>query len=363
MAPKTIFLVGSPLPSSLDWENDELLDTALSPFHDSEIPDQNLNHCPQTSIDPDAPPESVKWRILQALPSCQPDHFHTTTFYYGPEDPKFWTTKQLVTTGDILTDRDSVLSDFYNHSFAVHEASEINASELEYIAQESGTAPNSMVSTISSQGENEEDDAAGQQTSFRMSGPIRDLQDIPTAKFLESIVPQTMTVNLIVGIIAIQPPRRVVTRQWKTELDIIEMVVGDETRTGFGINIWLPPERSAVAAETKRIDRLGRSLAMLRPQDIILLRTVGLSSFQNRVHGQTLRGGMTQVDLLHRRPVDMTDAGGFHDLLVDQPLLLHKARRVSEWVLQFVCATDEAGGRHSGMSTTHGHRLPPDTQQ
>lgn len=361
MAPKMIFLVGSPLPSSLDWENDELLDTSLPPFQDPEIPDHklNLNHCLQTSIGPDPP--SAKWRILQPLPSCQPDHFHTT-FYYGPEDPKFWTTNQLVTTGEKSTEGDSVLSEFYNHSFAVHETSEIDVSELEYITQESGTASNSMVSTISSQGEKEKDDAARLQTSFRMSGPICDLQDIPTATYLESIVPQTMTVNLIVGIIAIQPPRRVVTRQWKTEFDIIEMVVGDETRTGFGVNIWLPPERSVVAAKTKQIDRLGRSLAMLRPQDIICLRTVGLSSFQNRVYGQTLRGGMTQVDLLHRRPVEMTDAGSFHDLLVDQPLLLQKARRVSEWVLQFVCATDEAGGHYSGMPTTPGHRLPPDTQ-
>lgn len=361
MAPKMIFLVGSPLPSSLDWENDELLDTSLPPFQNPEIRDQNtdLNYCPQTSIGPDPP--SVKWRILQAVPSCQPDHFHTT-FYYGPEDPKFWTTNQLVTTGDRSTDEDPILSEFYNHSFAVRETSEINVSELEYLTQKSETASNSMVSTISSQGENEEDDISGVQTSFKTSGPVYDLQSIPTAAYLESIVPQTMTVNLIVGIIAIQPPRRVVTRQWKTEFDIVEMVVGDETRTGFGVNIWLTPERSAVAAKTKQIDRLGRSLAMLRPQDIILLRTVGLSSFQNRVYGQTLRGGMTQVDLLHRRPVDMTDAGSFHDLLVDQPLLFQKARRVSEWALQFVRATDEAGGHYSGMPTTHGRRLPPDTQ-
>lgn len=355
MAPKMIFLVGSPLPSSLDWENDELLNTPLPPFHDTDIPDQN-----QSSIGLDQ--SSAKWRVLQPLAMYQPNDHHT--FYYGPKHPNFLTTNQLVTSGNASTDADSALSEFYNHSFAVHETSDANVSGLEYITQESGMASDSMISTVSSSGERE---ALRPQPSLQIRGPLCDLQDIPSATYLESIVPQTVTVNLIVGIIAIQPPRRVVTRQWKTEFDIIEIVVGDETRTGFGVNIWLPPEQSAVA-KTKPID-LSRSLAMLRPQDIILLRTVGLSSFQDRVYGQTLRGGMTQVDLLHRRPVDMTDAGGgfyqessFHNLHADQPQLLQKARRVREWVMQFVGVTDRAGGHSSGMSLTHGRRLPPDTQ-
>lgn len=362
MAPKMIFLAGSPLPSSLDWENDELLNTPLPPFYDTGTTESD-----QIQISNRLDHDSVRWRVLQPQSNCQTDDFHTT-FYYGPEDPNFFTTNRIVTSGDVSTDEDSILSEFYNHSFAVHENMAVNVSQLESITQESRTTSDSMSSTISSSARGETEESPGTKPCLRLKGPLNDLQDIPTAAYLESIVPQTMTMNLIVGVIAIHPPRRVATRQWKTEFDIIEMVVGDETRTGFGVNIWLPPERSAAVAKTKPIDRLGRSLAMLRPQDIILLRTVGLSSFQNRVYGQTLRGGMTQVDLLHRRPVDMTDPGGFYressfdDLHADQPLLLQKARRVREWVLQFVCATDRAGGHNSGMSTTHGQRLPPDTQ-
>jgi hypothetical protein len=179
-----------------------------------------------------------------------------------------------------------------------------------------------------------------------------------------------MTVNLIVGILAIHPPRRVVTRQWKTEVDIIELIVGDETRTGFGVNFWLPTQTS-ISSKTQEADRLSRSLAMLRPRDIILLRTVGLSSFRDQVYGQSLRGGMTKINLLHRQPVDATDTAGFYkgDLRRDSShdhadLPLQKARRVREWVFQFVDATDGAGGGPSGMSETQrGHqRLPPDTQ-
>ncbi|KAJ5089576.1 hypothetical protein N7532_008260 [Penicillium argentinense] len=357
MSLKMIFLVGAPISSSLDWDADELLNTPLPPFYDIENPD---HHRPSVDLEQ----SSVKWRVLQPCLEDEPNHQHV--FYHGLNDPNFLTTRQLGAAGDTSTEEDSILSMFYSHSFAIHENTDVNVSisGLEYITQEGETVPDSMrTSTISSSGERE---LTEPQPSLRMSGPLSDLQDIPTARHLESIVPQTMTVNLIVGIIAIYPPRRVVTRQWKTEFDIIEMVVGDETRTGFGMNFWLPSEQYTTA-KTKESDRLGQALATLRPQDIVLLRTVALSSFQGRVYGQTLRGGMTQVDLLHRRPEDETDADGsyqascFQNLAADQPH--QKARRVREWVLAFVGGTDQGGGHLSGMSSTHGHhRLPPDTQ-
>jgi len=353
-----IFLVGSPLPSSLDWENDELLNTPIPPFYDIEIAVQSQ------PVLADLDQSRVKWRVLQSLPRSQSDDIHST-FYFGPEDPNFLTTNQLVKNCNDATQGDSVLSEFYNYSFAMHEKNETLISDLESSTQGSATSSDIVLSIINSSGGAETFEP---QTPFQINGTLYDLQDLPTAAHLESIVPQTMSVNLIAGVIAIHPPRRVVTRQWKTEFDIIELVVGDETRTGFGVNIWLPPERST-AAKTKQIDRLRQSLRVLRPQDIVLLRTVGLSSFQNQVYGQTLRG-MTQIDLLHRRPVDVTDAGGYYresnfdfdNLDDDQPLLLQKARRVRKWVLEFTSPTDPVGGSIPGMSTPHGHRLPPDTQ-
>lgn len=352
MALKTIFLMGAPLPSSLDWENDELLNGAIQPFQGTDTIYQH-----EISIQSG---DSVKWRVLQPL------HIEPPTSYY----PSFLTTAQLVEADHESMNEDSILSEFYDHSFVVHETSEISISGLrdEESTQESGD----LLSCI---------DAASTRTaaevndheiprSLRISGQIRDLQHLPTAGYIQSITPQTMTVNLIVGIIAIHPPRRVVTRQWKTELDIIELIVADETRTGFGVNIWIPAQTS-ISCKTQDADRLGRSLAMLRPRDIILLHTVGLGSFRGQVYGQSLRGGMTRVELLHRQPVDATDTAGFykgdmrrdssHD---DADLPLQKARRVREWILQFVGATDEAGGGPSGMSRTQRgrQRLPPDTQ-
>ncbi|KAJ5168342.1 uncharacterized protein N7482_003936 [Penicillium canariense] len=362
MSPNTIFLMGAPLPGSLDWEKDELLNSAIQPFQGTDTIDEHQSFLVQSRV-------SAKWRALQPLCTELPTDYHA--FYHGPENPNFLSTHQLVTADNESMDEDSVLSEFYNHSFVVHETSEMFASgsREEESTQESGPQPETLEAptTCSSA----EELVHGLPPSLRIPGPLSDLQDLPTARHLQSITPQTVTVNLVVGVIAVHPPRRIVTRQWKTELDIIELIVGDETRTGFAVNFWVPPEKPT-AAKTPQADHLSRSLAMLRPQDIILLRTVGLSSFRNRVYGQSLRGGMTRVDLLHRRPGDTTDAAGFyksgfelnslHDLHDDLPR--QKARRVREWVLQFVGATDGAGGSLSGMSQAQrGHRqLPPDTQ-
>ncbi|CEO60236.1 hypothetical protein PMG11_04874 [Penicillium brasilianum] len=360
MVLKTIFLMGAPLPSSLDWDNDELLNGAIQPFQGTDI------HQHEVSIIQSGDP--VKWRVLQPLHIEHPASYFE--FYHGQENPSFLTAAQLVEADGESMNEDSILSEFYDHSFVIHETSEIFVSGLrdEESTQESG-GPLSCIDAASTRTAAEVNDDE-EPRSLRISGPIRDLQDLPTAGYLQSITPQTMTVNLIVGIIAIHPPRRVVTRRWKTELDIIELIVADETRTGFGVNFWIPAQKS-ISCKTQDADRLGRSLAMLRPRDIILLSTVGLSSFRDQVYGQSLRGRMTRVELLHRQPVDATDTAGFYkgDLRWDSSpdeadLPLQKTRRVRKWVLQFVGATDEAGGGPSGMSRTQrGHqRLPPDTQ-
>lgn len=340
--------MGAPLPSSLDWEHDELLlNTPIAPFRET-YTDNTASSSPTQ--------HGAKWRVLQPLPQDIVDDPHSL-LYFGPQDPNFLNTHQLINTDNPKSLNDeTAVSQFYNHSFAIHETSGISAS----LQDEDSTQSSEPVL-----GDNEGPDSFERLTPdtppFRISGRLSNLQEVPTAKYLESIIPQTMTVNLVVGIIAIQPSRPVMTR-WKKELEIIELVVGDETRAGFSVNFWLsPPKPDAKASE---IDRLNRSLATLRPRDIILLRTVGLSSFRDQVYGQSLRGGMTQIDLLHR-PVNMTDAGGFYKYKTipqSNDDLPQKVRRVREWILRFV-GTDGAGGDLPGMcETQRGQRLPPDTQ-
>ncbi|KAJ5779399.1 hypothetical protein N7457_007119 [Penicillium paradoxum] len=346
MPQKNIFLVGAPLSTSLDWDTDELLNTAIPPFHeDTKSPEQPLSL--------DQPP--VRWRVLRS-PSVDKLGAPYAT-YQDYENSAFFVSHQLDLATETLPEKteDSILAQFYNHSFAIHENSEVTNSDV-YVADSTQESSLGGDSAMTSSTGLDKSETLESPRMLHIPGPLSNLQDLPTARYIQSITPQTMTVNLIVGILAVHAPRRIVTRQWKTELDIVELVVGDETRAGFGVNFWLKPGKPS-AAKDNEADRLGRSLASLRPRDIVLLRTVGLSTFQDRVYGQSLRKGMTTVELLHRQRVDVTDAVGFYQNQIpdgsahDQPAL--KARRVRDWMLRFV--TDSGG-----MSYPRG--LPPDTQ-
>ncbi|KAI2730625.1 hypothetical protein DTO027I6_384 [Penicillium roqueforti] len=344
MSRKYIFLVGAPLPASLNWDTDELLNTPIPPFYENTTSTEQ-----QLSLE--QPP--VRWRVLRSASVDKLGENYDSFQYY--EDPAFFISHQLAVATDATQGSEDSILQFYDHSFAIHETSEVAGSDV-YVAdstQESSLDEDSMLASTTGL---DKTDTPRSPRILHNPGSLSDLKDLPTARYIQSIAPQTMTVNMIVGVLAVHPPRRIVTRQWKTELDLIELVVGDETRAGFGVNFWLKPEKPT--AKNNEPDRLGRSLASLRPRDIVLLRTVGLSTFQDRVYGQSLRRGMTTAELLHRQPVDVTDAVGFYQGRMqeissqDDPPAL-KARRVRNWMLRFV--TDSVG-------MSHPCGLPPDTQ-
>lgn len=192
---------------------------------------------------------------------------------------------------------------------------------------------------------------------------ITPLRDLPTATHLSSIHPQTITLTLITGIISITPPRSIVTRHGKS-IEIVEMLVGDDTKSGFLVNFWLPvpsPNSAKPLREGLR-GGLREALEGLRPRDVVLLRHVALSSFQGRVYGQSLRGEMTKVELLLRKRLDRDDRQGFftisglHGELNSE--VERKTKRVWEWVLAFVGGTVKRGKRKRAVGN---EGMPPDT--
>ncbi|OOF98099.1 hypothetical protein ASPCADRAFT_141989 [Aspergillus carbonarius ITEM 5010] len=371
MSKKVIFLMGAPTSRSLQWDEEELLDAPISPFHSLDT--QAGNHWPF----PDT--QSVKWRLLQDLRATE---FLPEIYEWEPgRDARFFTTRDLAISNGVsrMASESSALSQFYNHSFTVHETSEISTPGFHSgdSMQGSGGWADSFGTSFATTSEKD-----GLAPGLPIHGPLTDLRDIPNVAYLKSIVPQTMTVNLIVAIIAVHPPRRVVTRQWRQELDLVEVVVGDDTRSGFGVTFWLPPANHAITTgdgdDEGLGDALGKSLATLRPRDIVLMRMVGLSSFRERVYGQSLRKGITKVDLLYRQRVDVTDAGGLYSATRlrdiqqdpaakrDEDLPLVKVSKVREWIRRF--APDTAGGDGGRGPLTRGRAgkgnpLPPDTQE
>ncbi|OJJ49432.1 hypothetical protein ASPZODRAFT_59866 [Penicilliopsis zonata CBS 506.65] len=341
MPTRLIFLTGSPISQNLCWKEDGLLCGPIAPFTSDIVED--VEACRS------AEGHTVRWRQLRQW-NADDLGLETTVFlapqHFAASDEE----RQSVTgTGNL------VISQFYDHSFTVHETSEISVSQdsIQESDLQTESSGRSLISALPPSL-----DAAA---SVPLHGQLSDLEDVPNANYLLSIAPQTMSVNLVVGVITVRPPRRVVTRQWKRELEIVELVVADETRTGFGVTVWLP---ALEASHSSHDHELRRTLSALRPRDIVLLRTVGLSVFQDRVYGQSLRRGLTKIHLLYRRPVDLTDAGGVYDLQAinsnnatgpSDDLLLVRVRRVRAWMLRFVDSGPDREGGEAGL-------LPPDTQ-
>ncbi|KAM0251507.1 hypothetical protein ACHAQJ_008128 [Trichoderma viride] len=162
---------------------------------------------------------------------------------------------------------------------------------------------------------------------------LSDLEDVPSAARILALSPQTVTLNLIVAVISIAQPRTVTTR-WGTTLLLVEVLVGDETKSGFAVTFWLSSDQAATGQVSK-----------LRRQDVVLMENVALHVFRGKVYGQSLRKNLTRVNLLWR-----SEGGGFYHNrdLARRAAARHpqqeKTRLVKDWVLHFV-------GRDSGATT------------
>lgn len=269
------------------------------------------------------------------------------------------------------------LSQFYNHSFAIH--TDIPPSLLSELDSEPASAGRSSF-----------DSDAGTPTSpssairlpfqwptlpVPQTQHLTDLEAIPGAAYLRSIEPQTMTVNLIVAILSIAPPRSVTAGvKWGKERqsELVEVLVGDDTKTAFSITMWLPPDLhvtwkdGATDMPDGSRSTLRRSLRLLRSRDIILVRNVALSSFRGKVHGQSLRKDVTKVDLLFRKKQDRDDIGGSYTVQAvnsasEHDAQLMKVRKVKDWLISFV-PDPEADGMSTASRRRGKRRLPPDTQ-
>ncbi|KAK3384440.1 hypothetical protein B0T24DRAFT_85414 [Lasiosphaeria ovina] len=272
-------------------------------------------------------------------------------------EPQFFTTTCLSLAAVDLPERggggpvpnqaaahqEEVISQFYEHSMAIHELNEQRLASSQFSITggsfaDSQTAPtssfthaNDTTSFLGADGSGNGAEAmpVREPLSFRGSSHLSDLKDIPSAAYLVKILPQTMSCNLIVGIISISQPRMVKTR-WGSIKYLVEVLVGDETRAGFAITFWLTSDTVAQSL-----------LAGLRPLDVVLLQNVALNVFTNQVYGSSLRKDLTKAHLLYRAKLDSQDVQGHYgpsDLTSGKPahLQLDKTRLVRDWVLRFV---------------------------
>ncbi|GAB7327823.1 hypothetical protein MBLNU13_g11619t1 [Cladosporium sp. NU13] len=188
--------------------------------------------------------------------------------------------------------------------------------------------------------------------------PLTDIGQIPTASHILSIAPQTITLNILCAVISISQPRTVTVRRRQSTMEILDLLVGDETRAGFSVSFWLPPADSqGTRAAKSETDDLRATLQSARPGDVVLIRNVALSVWHKAVYGQSL--GRRWAKNCTR--IERIDDGALHKGTVLPFGFVGKLARVRGWRDEFV------GRRTVGKATRSGKRkfeeeLPPDSQ-
>ncbi|KAJ2998403.1 hypothetical protein NUW58_g328 [Xylaria curta] len=363
MPRKVIILAGAPEGHTLDWTVPSLLDHFLDPiasFARLESQPEPLPGEPGFLSTPDP----AIWRSIPLHRERLPTGFSQTHalahLYQG--SPEFFTTvsRSFDTTSDLSEDElgQQIIDQFYDHSVAIH--GDIPSSQLPPTGSSITDDSSFDITDNVSEETTQPDISAIELRGFRENevGHLSDLEDLPDAKYLLSILPQTMTVNLIVGIISIAEPRIVRTR-WGATKSLVELLVGDNTKSGFSVTFWM-------SAEPSETNALVRSL---RRQDVVLLRNVALSVFMKKVHGHSLRKGHTKISLLHRRRLDKDDIGGIYSMRDVSSITrahpqLVKTRKVWEWLLHFVGdgGTSLGKKKHNGKLIKRWDLPPDDTQ-
>ena len=376
-----IWLTGAPLSISLDWTEGSLCCPLQQCFEE-----HKRTNPPVFSPSTGRP----AWRKLpletKHLPSGLTQLVHTgdaaerETQEYD-EETSFLT----VTDVSILSDCseqlsnqaigssgssfDDALTQFYEYSYALHE--EQPASDVIHLDSLNDTTQFS-IATFESQLEAIE--KAQQLPQKAVQAKPRSLQttslrNIPNASTIRGLGTSTMSVDLLVVVLSISQPRLITTKKYGRLVELVEMTVADDTKAGFGITLWLPVLKEH-SAKVPQEALLRCSVANLRPQDIILAKNVALEAFKGKVYGQSLRKGITKLDLLYRNLVDAQDKPGAYswgelNSMTEDPQLV-KVKAMQDWVMSFVGAGQRppsSGSRRRKRSVKQGGpQLPADTQ-
>ncbi|KAL5118918.1 hypothetical protein ACEQ8H_003241 [Pleosporales sp. CAS-2024a] len=200
------------------------------------------------------------------------------------------------------------------------------------------------------------------------------LNSLPSAEHLRSIYPQTPTSNMICVLMAPLQRREVSVRKGAYHMDLYEIVVADDTGSGFKVTLWLHPGRGSNHVLYTAQKPLLQTLEEIRVGDILLLRNIALTSFRTTVYGQSLHPAIararTSIDiLLNSAGLSLFRMDGIADEF------LATFRRVKKWARDHVAtatssdarkrrstATDrKSSGKRRLVASTHDESLPPDT--
>ncbi|KAM3453175.1 hypothetical protein MY3296_003938 [Beauveria thailandica] len=383
---RIMLLAGAPPPSAVDDESRCTVEHFDEPF--SAYINAAETHGTSSSSrhhSSSSPASIAPWRLVALHQRPLHAGFSQThsllgrSFYGDHQDGDFFCPSSLAAASSSSSHDESetnrmeqdeaVLSEFCEQSLAIHHS--LSSSQIQCEEANATTATTTTTTTTTTSFLDETSflsslttpTAGGHQRPPAPNIPpaahLSDLEDVPSAKHVISLQPQTVTLNMIVGILSIAQPRSVTTR-WGTTLSLVEVLLGDDTKSGFAVTFWLA--REAMAGGRECVPLL---LGGLRRQDVVLLQNVALHVFRGKVYGQSLRRGQTKVHLLWSKRMDaracyssrVLNAAG-DDAGVENPQIA-KTRLVRDWVIRFVGADPEVRGRNKD----HVWDRPPDDTQ
>ena len=401
---RMIVLAGAPEPANLDWSEISLVQSSkIETF--PPLPSS-------TTGSPNDKPFQAQWRQLSTdrlqmrptLPKLaispltqltpDPAEFFSPSEQIAPESPSAASDisgneSQPSGVGSAESANEA-LTDYYDHSFTVYEA--IPSTQVTDTSHTPGT-PTYESANLEVPTDTGYDSSSSGRGIIRTSSQRRlskapkpnlltNLAAIPNASYLRSIEPQTKTVNLIVGVLSISPTRKVTTGKSygkPRQAELVELLVGDETKTNFSITMWLPRELHVLWRDKQASNspshspadacrsELRRKLKSLRPRDVVVLQNVALTTYKGKVAGASLKGEVTKVEILFRRKIgDEEDVGCYSISNLRNPIdpQIKKVKAVRDWLVEFVGEEGGAKGARKGKKGKlgGGMMLPDDTQ-
>lgn len=325
LASRVIILTGAPQSKQLNWHEDHLAKHADAGFGRTSV---------GTSFDSSditTPFLIPKWRSLRA---CLPTMSGQKT-----EDEE----TEFLSTGAVDIDLTVHREDA---AFAEHSIAFLEGTARSSLKSTGGSIDATMQSFYSALSEAEQEPMIGSATVARITSSltITNLRDVPNAGQIQKIGPKP--VNLLVAVIAVRPLRTVQLRRRNAQMNIAEVVVGDETKAGFTITVWLVPEEK----QASRPGDLRSDVMSLRPGEMVLFSNIALSAYKGCVYGQSLSMHNTC------RGTSVLRLQGHH---LEQGGLSSKVSALSTWTQRFL-GLETSISKKAG-TTYDGEVLPPET--
>jgi hypothetical protein len=376
-------LNGAPLSTSLDFGEHALLDPSKCEHFDIH----------KISTSTASSTASLKWRALAPRNTRLQTGWSQPYLPRGEDNadasislPDLGTSPTFPT--ELLTQLDTTLSfeeepsvadDFLQQSLIFHDTllssqvaqdatADQSASSSSFLTTSFGTS----ISEMSSPSRIEGQTVIMQVPPKMTTAPIGTL---PSAQHLRSIYPQTPTPNLLCVLTTNPERREVFVRRGGFKMDLCEITVADDTKSGFKVTFWLRPPRESNNEQSHAQQLLLQELERMKVGDILLLRNIALTSFRDVVYGQSLNPiiarARTTIDVL------MKSSGVSVGQLSGLPVPVFETfTRVKRWARTHV-AVNEGGSRKRKETSTAKDRsgkrrvtsplpddsLPPDTME